>query len=86
MDAHLIKKLRNISNLSQQDLSERTGLSRSYISLIELGERRLNPDAELKIKQVFAEEGLYELEINLLKVITDASNLKRVYKDWKGVN
>jgi len=34
-----IKKFRNISNISQQKLANRTGLTRNYLSLVESGKR-----------------------------------------------
>ena len=35
----IIKKLRNLRGVSQQELSQRTGLSLSYISQLEKGKR-----------------------------------------------
>ncbi|WP_200411248.1 helix-turn-helix domain-containing protein [Virgibacillus salexigens] len=82
MEPGLLKYLRNISNLSQHELAVKAGLSRSYVSLVELGERKLNHDTETKLKKVFADEGLHDKEIQLIKDIRQATKLN---KNRKGV-
>lgn len=66
-----------MAGLSQDGLAERCDLSRSYINMIERGERKLSPEALTKIKFVFAEEGLHDTEILFVKTIMQASNLNK---------
>lgn len=39
---HRLTELRNIKNMSQKELSQKSGLSQSYIAMLEKGERNLN--------------------------------------------
>ena len=48
-----MKKLRNKMNLTQEELSYRSGLHRTSISSVERGERNISIDALEKIAQAF---------------------------------
>lgn len=56
-----LKYLRNIKGLSQEELAEKTGLHRTYISTIELGKRNVSlvniekiaNSLECEIKELF---------------------------------
>ena len=45
----IIKQLRNDKKMSQQELADKTGINRSYISAIENGVMLPTPDALLEI-------------------------------------
>ena len=63
-----IKKLRNRSGMSQEELAEKTGFHRTYIGFIERGERNLS----LKNVEVFAKT--FNLKISDL--IKESENIK----------
>lgn len=64
----LIKEIRNKKSISQEVLSEKTGLDRTFISLIETGKRsptltsicKLAKGLDIKISELFK---LYEIKI-----------------------
>ncbi|MDM5249634.1 helix-turn-helix transcriptional regulator [Lysinibacillus sp. G4S2] len=69
MNKELIKHLRSITNLSQEELAERVGKHQSLISKIELGTAELTPQTQKAILNVFAEEGVGGLEIAVLNSV-----------------
>lgn len=60
---HRLTELRNIKNMSQKELSQKSGLSQSYIAMLEKGERNLN----FKTMQQLAQA----LNINLQDLISN---------------
>jgi transcriptional regulator with XRE-family HTH domain len=69
-----IRFLRNEKNLSQEELSFITGFHRTYIGMIERGERNISLTNIL----VFAKA--FEMTIDELMKFEDANNLYKQYK------
>lgn len=57
-----IKALRNARNISREELSEMTGISRSHLEKIESGSRRPGIDAYYKILDVLGMEMVIKTE------------------------
>ena len=55
--ATVLKDARNASGLSQQELADFSGLSRSYISFVECGERGISVTALYQISKALNVEG-----------------------------
>lgn len=85
MNHELIKHLRMLSGLSQNDLAEKLGVHQTLISKIEAGERLIQIETERKLLEVFAEAGISEADIYLLKGLFESRKMKPVKKDWKGL-
>ncbi len=60
----VIRKYRESVGLSQEELAERSGLHRTYISLVERGRRNITVDALSQIAEA--------LEVYASKLISDA--------------
>lgn len=63
MTPDIMKLIRVQQRLSQEDFADRVGVSRSLISQIERGEKRLTNDTAIKIKRTFGitDKGLMRL-------------------------
>lgn len=72
-----IQELRKSRNLTQEDLSERLGISRSSLSLYEINKREPDGDTLLKIVDYFnvSLDYLFDREISQNDIIYDNSSL-----------
>lgn len=77
LDKHLAKHLRQIANLTQKDLADRLGVHDSLISKIESGTTAIQKPLELKMMQVFSDEGISVENMILLSGIFQARKDKR---------
>lgn len=81
----LIRKIRKAKNITQEELAQKTGVSRSYIAELE-SNIRTNPSFEMiyKISQV--------LEVEITKIFVAVSNIEEARTmlhnsiDEKGIN
>jgi transcriptional regulator with XRE-family HTH domain len=85
MNHELIKHLRMLSGLSQNELAEKLDVHQTLVSKIEAGERIIQPQTEEKLRQVFNEAGVSDADISLLKGLFESRKFKSVKKDWKGL-
>ena len=67
MQKALIRHLRCILGLSQQELSKRVGVHQSVISRIESGETTPKKETEEKLLKVFSDGGISMQDIVLLQ-------------------
>lgn len=59
-----IRELRKKAYLNQKALADKLGISQSYLSKLENGERNVNPELAKKIKEIFYERFRFEYKIN----------------------
>jgi len=71
---HRIRQLRNLEKLSQEELSFKTGFHRTYIGMIERGERNIS----LTNMAVFAKA--FNLKLDELLEFENAKELFKKYK------
>lgn len=60
----ILKELRKTANLTQQQLAERIGVTKSVVSYYELQERTPSPEILIKLTQIFNVTADYLLGIN----------------------
>lgn len=77
--AERIKYLREQSNLSQQSLAELLGVSRSTVSYIETGERKITADELLKLSEIF------KLTLDELLNVNSSSKEKQALRAKKSI-
>lgn len=49
-----LKKLRLLSEMTQEELAEKLKLSQSYLSLLERNQREITPEVNRKIEEIFS--------------------------------
>ncbi|WML46519.1 helix-turn-helix transcriptional regulator [Neobacillus sp. PS3-40] len=49
-----IKKLRVLSEMTQEQLAEQLGVSQSYLSLLERNQRDISPEVNRRIEEIFS--------------------------------
>lgn len=54
MNGHVVRITRLSHRMSQVDLAERLGISDSYLSMIENGERPITKEFDKKFREIFA--------------------------------
>ncbi|KOS67119.1 hypothetical protein AEA09_14800 [Lysinibacillus contaminans] len=76
INKELIKHLRSIANLSQDELAKRLGVHQTLVSKIEAGLVELQPRTEQKLMNVFKAEGITPKDIALLQSVFTNRNMK----------
>jgi len=69
-----IKTFRKIANISQEDLAEKTGLTRNYLALIESGKRQPSLSTLRRISKVL------KVPVSILTMDLDGANEEPVDK------
>jgi transcriptional regulator with XRE-family HTH domain len=82
MNHELIRHLRMLSGLSQNELAEKLEVHQTLVSKIEAGERIIQPQTERKLHAIFSEQaGVSEADIKLLQGIFQSRKYKQVKKE-----
>lgn len=61
----LIRVVRSACDLTLDEMSERTNLSKSLLSAMETGTKRVSKNSEVALLKAFEEEGVTETQIAL---------------------
>ncbi|OIJ12962.1 hypothetical protein BKP35_10405 [Anaerobacillus arseniciselenatis] len=82
MDLQLMKHVRQIAELTQEELAEKVGVHRTLINKIETGAVPVQDATLQKIKRAFNDAGITDADIELLASVFASKNMKSVRKDW----